>query len=389
MIITIISLRSWQGIVFFPRIFFLLFCLFHVYHLANPFGFGYTALATVALFMLHSMLFFWHRYELPAVARGWVTIDRPRMNTNYQNHNNQNHNNNSNNTSRISSSIPLEQQHQQQHQSHQLPNEIFSTPARFPPQQPMLLQDENSTPPLGFRGEEPLHFQSPYNQEEEDENATPPLGFRREELLHFQTPYDQQQQEEEEEEEDTNHDAPTLRRSLPSFSTVSSRQPSSSGLFQNEEDDDSYAFMLGGEVVLHRQSSNDSNNNNLANGSPTASVDRSNLESNHVDNSNSTDESSPPIITPLPSRSGGVPPSESTVATTTPNSEDPTSQPPPRTPQPWIVPRSASDYSEESSGLQAILEVRLTPRHRNSTTTDASPRQPPPPVPDFFSSKSR
>ena len=74
------SLRSWQGITFFPRIFFLLFCLFHIYHFAyGPYGFGNVAFGTVACFMLHSMLFFWHRYELPAVAFGWVTIDAPRM----------------------------------------------------------------------------------------------------------------------------------------------------------------------------------------------------------------------------------------------------------------------------------------------------------------------
>ena len=29
--------------------------------------------------MFHSMVFFWHRYELPAMAYGIVTIDRPRF----------------------------------------------------------------------------------------------------------------------------------------------------------------------------------------------------------------------------------------------------------------------------------------------------------------------
>ena len=72
------SLRSYQGMTFFPRIFFLLFSLFHVYHFANPHGFGYTALAVIACFMVHSMFFFWNRYELPAVAFGYVTVDQPR-----------------------------------------------------------------------------------------------------------------------------------------------------------------------------------------------------------------------------------------------------------------------------------------------------------------------
>jgi hypothetical protein len=73
------SLRSSQGLHFFPRIFFLLFSLFHFYLFLYPFGFCYTALASTALFMAHSMLFFWHRYELPAVAHGHVTLEHPRM----------------------------------------------------------------------------------------------------------------------------------------------------------------------------------------------------------------------------------------------------------------------------------------------------------------------
>jgi len=76
---TLHSLRSSQGIHFFPRIFFLLFALFHFYLFSFPFGFSYTALGSTVCFMIHSMLFFWHRFELPAVALGLVTIERPRM----------------------------------------------------------------------------------------------------------------------------------------------------------------------------------------------------------------------------------------------------------------------------------------------------------------------
>jgi hypothetical protein len=59
--------------------FFLLFSLFHIYFFANPYGFAYTAMGVVGLFMLHSMVFFWHRYELTALGSGRVTIDRPRQ----------------------------------------------------------------------------------------------------------------------------------------------------------------------------------------------------------------------------------------------------------------------------------------------------------------------
>jgi hypothetical protein len=78
-VFSVISLRSSQGIHFFPRIFFLLFAVFHFYLFSFPFGFSYTALASTGCFMAHSMLFFWHRYELPAVALGLVTVEQPRM----------------------------------------------------------------------------------------------------------------------------------------------------------------------------------------------------------------------------------------------------------------------------------------------------------------------
>ena len=76
---SVVSLRSWQGMSYFPRIFFLLFCLWHFYFFSFPRGFYYPALTCTVLFMAHSMLFFWHRYELPAFVRGTVNQDRPRM----------------------------------------------------------------------------------------------------------------------------------------------------------------------------------------------------------------------------------------------------------------------------------------------------------------------
>ena len=78
-VFSVVSLRSREGLRFFPRIFFLLFLVFHVYLFSCPHGFSYTALASTVAFLLHSMLFFWNRYELAAVARGLVTLDHPRM----------------------------------------------------------------------------------------------------------------------------------------------------------------------------------------------------------------------------------------------------------------------------------------------------------------------
>jgi Tumour-associated protein len=78
-VFSVVSLRSQEGLRFFPRIFFLLFLVFHVYLFSCPHGFSYTALASTVAFLLHSMLFFWNRYELAAVAHGLVTLEHPRM----------------------------------------------------------------------------------------------------------------------------------------------------------------------------------------------------------------------------------------------------------------------------------------------------------------------
>jgi hypothetical protein len=72
-------IRSIQGMYFFPRVFFLYFTLFHVYFFSCPIGFTYASLGSTSLFLIHSMLFFLNRYELPAVAAGLVTPEIPRM----------------------------------------------------------------------------------------------------------------------------------------------------------------------------------------------------------------------------------------------------------------------------------------------------------------------
>ena len=63
---------------YFPLFFYFLFALFHYYHISFPYGFSYAALTTSMCFMMHSMLFFWHRYELPAVFLGRVNPDHLR-----------------------------------------------------------------------------------------------------------------------------------------------------------------------------------------------------------------------------------------------------------------------------------------------------------------------
>ena len=78
-VFSVVSLRSQEGLRFFPRIFFLLFLVFHVYLFSCPHGFAYTALASTVAFLLHSMLFFRNRYELAAMAHGFVMLEHPRV----------------------------------------------------------------------------------------------------------------------------------------------------------------------------------------------------------------------------------------------------------------------------------------------------------------------
>lgn len=79
------SVRTAQGIFFFPRAFFLLFCLVHFYLFSFPFGFAYVAMGMIVCFMLQCVTFFWNRYEVPAVALGRVSVDH-RSRVDYPSH---------------------------------------------------------------------------------------------------------------------------------------------------------------------------------------------------------------------------------------------------------------------------------------------------------------
>ena len=67
-----------QSYTYFPQVFFAYFSLFHIYYFSCPFGFICPLLTSTALFLLHSMLFFWNRYELPALVTGVVSARHPR-----------------------------------------------------------------------------------------------------------------------------------------------------------------------------------------------------------------------------------------------------------------------------------------------------------------------
>ena len=66
------SVRTVESVVFFPRFSFILFCFFHFYVFSFPFGFSYVALFTVCTLVWYLMLYFWDKYELPALYSGQI-----------------------------------------------------------------------------------------------------------------------------------------------------------------------------------------------------------------------------------------------------------------------------------------------------------------------------
>ncbi|XP_048317807.2 membralin-like protein At1g60995 [Ziziphus jujuba] len=66
---TLISVRTPISMKFFPRFFLLYFLVFHIYFFSYSYGFSYLALSTTAAFMTHLILYFWNRFEVPALQR--------------------------------------------------------------------------------------------------------------------------------------------------------------------------------------------------------------------------------------------------------------------------------------------------------------------------------
>jgi len=75
---SIVCVRTHPSLHFFPRTQFLYYSLFHLYSQVYPHGFIRAALSVTTLFCVHSMVFFFHRYELPAVQAGAIHSARPR-----------------------------------------------------------------------------------------------------------------------------------------------------------------------------------------------------------------------------------------------------------------------------------------------------------------------
>lgn len=66
---TLVSVRTPISMKYFPRFFLLYFLVFHIYFFSYSYGFSYLALSTTAAFMQHLILYFWNRFEVPALQR--------------------------------------------------------------------------------------------------------------------------------------------------------------------------------------------------------------------------------------------------------------------------------------------------------------------------------
>lgn len=75
---TLISVRTPISMKFFPRFFLLYFLVFHIYFFSYAYGFSYLALSTTSAFMQHLILYFWNRFEVPALQR-YVQTRRSRF----------------------------------------------------------------------------------------------------------------------------------------------------------------------------------------------------------------------------------------------------------------------------------------------------------------------
>eukprot|EP00246_Nothoceros_aenigmaticus_P008726 TRINITY_DN2368_c0_g1_i1.p1 TRINITY_DN2368_c0_g1~~TRINITY_DN2368_c0_g1_i1.p1 ORF type:complete len:763 (-),score=134.29 TRINITY_DN2368_c0_g1_i1:664-2952(-) len=64
---TMISVRTPLSMQYFPKFFFLYFMVFHIYFFSYTYGFSYLAFSAAGAFMQHLVLYFWNRFEVPAL----------------------------------------------------------------------------------------------------------------------------------------------------------------------------------------------------------------------------------------------------------------------------------------------------------------------------------
>ena len=71
-LVSVVALRSEASSRGFPRNFFIFFVSFHVYFFSYPSGFVFLAAAVMIMLQLHSILWYWNRYEIDALRSGRI-----------------------------------------------------------------------------------------------------------------------------------------------------------------------------------------------------------------------------------------------------------------------------------------------------------------------------
>jgi hypothetical protein len=396
---SVVCVRSTQGMCYFPKFFFLLFVLFHIYQNAfRETGFVYCALTVVWCFMFHSMLFFWHRFELPAVVLGYVNIHRPRMTMASNN-----------------------DQHQEQQQS-TTPNRSSTNENTSTARTPRIgnvggdTTTRRTTTMDETTGQSSAHHQLPFPQ--------PLLAATRSTSSTTSSSGGQQQQHHHHQQSQSPaatggvYVVPTH----PSFSTTASSSRHT-GLFRNNHEDDnstgSHLYFMGGEVVVHRASAGNATEMMMQSSSESPSavmagvvVSRpqavnvlSRNESNYSLPSTASDamagghygyegnSSAGDIAVGLDvsERDGSYDDDENKHDGDDDDDDDvgdiPNASSMETVPSSNLTPRKqpygygvmetngntatfTDYYAQESGGLQAILESRMTPRHRNTEQHD-------------------
>ena len=75
---SVISVRTATSLRVFPRLYCTFMTLYFLYFFHYPCGFCFLGLYTTFLFVLHSMVYFWTRFEVPALVTGEISAAVPR-----------------------------------------------------------------------------------------------------------------------------------------------------------------------------------------------------------------------------------------------------------------------------------------------------------------------
>jgi len=77
-VICVISIRTTEALKFFPKITFFYFLIYFLYLKTFPYGYYYLGFFTLASFIQYTILFVFHRIEIPAIERGIISSNFPR-----------------------------------------------------------------------------------------------------------------------------------------------------------------------------------------------------------------------------------------------------------------------------------------------------------------------